>query len=289
MTDSVDPCYSAEGQHRAREVGMAKRMVHVALVPISILLAVSAVLYLLQFHQNLIEARVASLRVQGKIIARAIASPVTLEPDVISLDLDRLEAPPPDQGGGSCDKALLDVPIDAARISALLRRLVLPATLRARLYDCDGVLLVDGDKASGVDPARRDAAAEPSGRSGRIWIGLKNWVERRSLPLYRDLGAANGGGNQEVAQALAGQTRSMVRVGGRGEPIVSVAVPVQGVHQVRAALLLEAYGIDQIIAAELLVLLKACTIALTVGMALWVLLVRITAAARRGGLQPPDR
>src|SRR5215210_357409 len=47
-------------------------------------------LYLNQFRQTLIEARVQSLLTQGEIIAGAIAASATVEPDTINIDPDRL-------------------------------------------------------------------------------------------------------------------------------------------------------------------------------------------------------
>src|ERR687897_1147970 len=47
-------------------------------------------LYLNQFRQGLIEARVQSLLTQGEIIAGAIASSATIETDTITIDPDRL-------------------------------------------------------------------------------------------------------------------------------------------------------------------------------------------------------
>ena len=47
-------------------------------------------LYLNQFREGLIEARVQSLLTQGEIIAGAIASSATVETDTITIDPDQL-------------------------------------------------------------------------------------------------------------------------------------------------------------------------------------------------------
>jgi two-component system sensor histidine kinase ChvG len=72
------------------------------------------------------------------------------------------------------------------------------------------------------------------------------------LPLYEEIGPANGKGYPEVQQALAGGRASVVRINARGETIVSVAVPIQRFRAVRGALLLSTQGgdIDKIIASE---------------------------------------
>ena len=73
-----------------------------------------------------------------------------------------------------------------------------------------------------------------------------------NLPVYKDLGPANGKGYPEVAQAINGLKSSSVRVNERGEIIVLVSVPIQRFRAVRGALLLSTEGgeIDSAVAAE---------------------------------------
>jgi two-component system sensor histidine kinase ChvG len=75
---------------------------------------------------------------------------------------------------------------------------------------------------------------------------------RSDLPIYEDIGAANGRAYPEVRAALGGGPDSVVRINGQGETIVSVAVPIQRFRTVRGALLLSTQGgdIDAIIASE---------------------------------------
>ena len=60
----------------------------------------------------------------------------------------------------------------------------------------------------------------------RNWTKLRRWLQKGDLPLYRELGPDNGKGYPEVAQALAGQSSSRVRVNDQGEVIVHVALRV---------------------------------------------------------------
>src|SRR5690606_17855011 len=55
-----------------------------------LLVLVVGILYLNQWRAGLIDARVQSLRVQGEIIAAAIAASATVDSDVISVNPDRL-------------------------------------------------------------------------------------------------------------------------------------------------------------------------------------------------------
>src|SRR5262245_47563100 len=62
----------------------------VALNLAGLLVLVVGVLVLNQWRAGLIEARVQSLRVQGEIIAAAIAASATVDSDIIQVDPDRL-------------------------------------------------------------------------------------------------------------------------------------------------------------------------------------------------------
>ena len=86
----------------------------------------------------------------------------------------------------------------------------------------------------------------------RTWNAVKGRFTHTDLPLYEDIGAANGKAYPEVGQALNGSAQSVVRVNAKGETIVSVAVPIQLLRTVRGALLLSTQGgdIDAIIASE---------------------------------------
>ena len=120
----------------------------------------------------------------------------------------------------------------------MLRRLVSPTNTRARIYDRDGVLILDSHNLYGRgDVLRFDLPppnAEKPGIVERGFIALRRWFGRGDLPLYTELGPENGKGYPEVTQALNGQHASMVSVNDRGEVIVSVAVPV-GVPPMTAA------------------------------------------------------
>src|SRR5580692_3059067 len=111
------------------------------------LLALSiGIIYLSQFRAGLIDARVQSLLVQSQIIAGAIAASATVETDSsITINPDTLLNLQPGQSYGPSEDALygIDFPINPERVAPLLRRLISPTKTRARIYDRDGVLLVD--------------------------------------------------------------------------------------------------------------------------------------------------
>ena len=140
------------------------------------------------------------------------------------------------------------------------------------------MLLVDSRNLFGRgDVLRFDLpppTAEKPSLFERIFIAVRRWLGRGDLPLYRELGAGNGRGYPEVAQALNGQNSSMVRISDRGDVIVSVAVPVQRFRAVRGALMLSTQGadIDDMVEAERLAILKVFIVAAGVMIVLSILL-----------------
>jgi len=246
------------------------------------LLALSiGIIYLSQFRAGLIDARVQSLLVQSQIIAGAIAASATVETDSsITINPDTLLNLQPGQSYGPSEDALygIDFPINPERVAPILRRLISPTKTRARIYDRDGVLLVDSRNLFGRgDVLRFDLpppTAEKPGLFERAFLAVRRWLGRGDLPLYRELGAENGKGYPEVDQALSGQDSSMVRINDRGDVIVSVAVPVQRFRAVRGALMLSTQGadIDDMVEAERLAILKVFLIATAVMVLLSILL-----------------
>ncbi|GAC1328261.1 MAG: sensor histidine kinase [Beijerinckiaceae bacterium] len=216
-------------------------------------------LYLNQFRAGLIDARVQSLTTQSEIIAAAIAASATVDSDAITLDPERLLQLAPGQSYdvGEESRPSFEFSINPDRVGPLLRRLVSPTRTRARIYDRDGSLLLDSRSlASRSNILRYDLPAPDQEESrswfGRMWSTLKGSFGRSDLPIYEDIGAANGRAYPEVAAALAGGTDSIVRINAQGETMVSVAVPIQRFRTVRGGLLLSTQGgdIDAIIASE---------------------------------------
>ena len=216
-------------------------------------------LYLNQFREGLIDARVKSLQVQAEIIAAAIASSATVETDSISIDPEKLLrlSPGESYAPGEEIEPSLEFSINPERIGPVLRRLASPTRTRARIYDRDGYLLLDSSSlTSRANIMRYDLLPPTKREPSTLWTRLANALSRLTwpfgLPTYEDIGVGNGKKYPEVAQALRGSAQSVVRVDAKGETIVSIAVPVQRFRAVRGALLLSTQGndIDKIIASE---------------------------------------
>ena len=230
-----------------------------------LLTLVIGILSLSQFRAGLIDARKESLLVQGEIIAGAIAASATVETDTITIDPERLLDLQAGESYGPSEEALsgLEFPINPERVAPVLRRLVSPTNTRARIYDRDGVLILDSHNLYDVlrfdlpPPTLRPSILE------RAYVAIRKWLSRGTLPLYREMSPQNGKSYEEVGSALRGFKSSMVRINDRGEVIVSVAVPVQRFRAVRGALMLSTQGadIDNMVAAERLAIFKLFLIA----------------------------
>jgi two-component system sensor histidine kinase ChvG len=265
---------------------LTRRIVFLNLIGLAAL--VSSILYLSQFRAGLIDARAQSLLVQAEIIASAIAASATVETNTITVDPDKLLDLKPGESYGAPDEfSGLDFPINPERVAPVLRRLISPTKTRARIYDRDGVVILDSRSLYGRGDVLRFELPPPTGEKPgfveRTTIAIRTWLNRGDLPLYRELGPGNGNGYAEVAQALDGQKASMVRINERGEVIVSVAVPVQRSRAVHGALMLSTQGddIDKMVTAERLAIIKVFGVAAAVMLVLSLLLASTIAGPVR--------
>ncbi|MBS7542405.1 sensor histidine kinase [Ancylobacter oerskovii] len=241
---------------------------------------VAGILYLSEFRAGLIDARVQSLLVQGEIIAAAIAGSAQVETNAITIDPERLLELQAGESYGPGEEgfAPLEFPINPERVAPVLKRLVEPTGTRARIYDRDGILVLDSRSLYSRGDILRFELPEPTARPPNWmehgWNSVKMWFERGELPLYRELGPNNGKGYPQVVGALLGQKASAVQVNERGQIIVSVAVPIQRFRAVLGALLLSTQGgeIDEAVAAERLVIVRVFLVAMVVMVVLSLLL-----------------
>ncbi len=274
---------------------LTRRIIVVNLAALVVL--VSGILYVNQFRAGLTDARVASLLVQGEIIASALGTSSTMAPNPTLLDPDRLLELETGQGAVSTNDVFdaYEFGINPERAAPILRRLVSPTRTRARIYDRDGAMVIDSrhlfarGQILGLDlppPLPADKSLVE-----RAWQTINLWLQRSDLPLYKELGSANGKGYNEVSTALDGSARSLVRVTERGELIVSVAVPIQRYGTVYGALLLstEAGDIDAIVHAERLAIVRVFVVAASVTVLLSILLAGTIAAPLRRLADAADR
>lgn len=253
-------------------------------------MTVVGILYINQFRDGLVQARIDSLRTQGEIIAGAIAASATVETDAITIDPEKLlelqagESLPPDSG--QLDS--LHFPINPERVAPVLRRLLSPTDTRGRIFDRDASLLLDSRALYSRGQILRynlpsvTAEEEPGlvRRAEKFLVGL---FARSDLPVYREPPGGSGTAFPEVMSALQGNPATLVRVTEQGEQIVSVAVPIQRYRAVLGALLLSTQGgdIDKIVSAERRAILRVFGVAAIVTAILSMLLASTIATPLR--------
>lgn len=223
----------------------------------ALLVLVSGILYLNQFREGLIDARVESLLTQGEIISGAIAASASVETDSITIDPQKLLEL---QAGESLSPTVSDdnvFPFDPKQIAPVLRRVISPTRTRARIYDQDAELLLDSRFLYTSGQVLRFDLDEPDDEEDlHIWERISKFfnglLQPGNLSIYREAPEADGSIYPEVMSALTGGRGAVVRVTEDSELIVSVAVPVQRFRAVLGALLLstQAGDIDKIVQAE---------------------------------------
>ena len=265
---------------------LARRIIVLNLAGLAVL--VVGILFLNQWRTGLIEARVQSLRVQGEIIAAAIAASATVDSDVIQVDPDRLldvQGSTPVSPLSFFDPSL-EFPINPERVAPLLRNLVTPTRTRARIYDQQGLLILDSTNLYARGEVLRQVTKPVEAQSFFLvdwWNAVMDWLPGDDYPQYQEFGADEGTKYPEVAAALTGQATAIVRVDNKHQLVVSVAVPVQRLRATVGVLLLSTQpgDIDQIASAERWGILRIALVAAAVTIILSLLLAGTIAGPLR--------
>ncbi len=277
---------------------LARRIVLANLLGLMVL--VGGMIWLSQQHAWLITAKYESLKVQGEIIASAIASSALVEREGrLSFDperlpeLDGVRVPFRDDGF-----AAMELSLRHERVIPVLRRLIHPThNTRARIYDRNGKLIVDSSDLRDLpfplplEPGELRSSeqdqAEPAERVKvkNFWTRLSGFFDRSDLPIYREIGRnANGTSYPEVRQALRGAALPpMLLLTDDQEKIVSLAVPIQRRNAILGALLLSTRPgeIDEIIANERSAMAMLVLMALAASVLASLLLARTIAGPMR--------
>jgi two-component system sensor histidine kinase ChvG len=268
--------WDAVGQRASSS--LTRRIVVLNLVGLIALLV--GFLYLNQFRQGLIQARIQSLAIQGEIIAGAIAASASVDTDTIQIDPDKLLQ---QQAGEAAEEESqpLAFSLNPEKVAPLLSRLVTPTGNRARVYDQEGGLLFDTRTLfKRGDAGRGDPIAAKPHKVGMLESAFQA-VQTKLSALFgsrsaqpEETGPVNGHSLREVQAALNGNRGSLVRRNALGETTVSVAVPIHRAGSVRGALLISTQGdaIDRVIASERFGLLQVFLVASAVMVVLSALL-----------------
>lgn len=156
----------------------------------------------------------------------------------------------------------------------------MPTQTRARLFRDDGLLIVDSRKRILPEPVRSFSLEAPrlsqrlADTIEQFYSDLSNRLTNWRRPLYREAESAQGSEFVEVMLSLQGHPANTVRENSMGEPILSVAVPVQRFRMVLGSLMLttEAGDIDEIVRAERRSILEVFLVALAIGVVMSVVM-----------------
>ena len=195
-------------------------------------------------RRGLVDARVASLGVEGELIANVIDQAATVgEP----------------------------APMLEPRVAhGVLQSLNIPLTQRARLYDPQGRLLADTDQTAGRVVRSKLRPARPRGEPAFDFTFGGFPAERRTALARLALA-------REVASALSGATVGTVRINEDGGWVVSVSVPIRRVRAVLGVLTLQSADVETIVNQQREELIPIIVLAIGVALLSSLLLTQLIA------------
>ncbi len=252
--------------HRLAPTRLTSRIIIINFAGLIIL--VGGILYFNQSRQSLIDARVQSLMTQARIMSAAVAAAATVDTGQIIVDPEKLLELQLNKSQDNEEPRSYDFLINPERSGPVLRRLAASTDTRARIFDRDGMLVVDSRYFYGRGEILRFDLPPPNLQPHNNWVrSAMEWVYElffaHHYPLQKDYGFDNGKDFPEVTAALNGASVSVVRVNDKNEIIVSVAVPIQRFRAVLGALVLSTKGgeIDKVLRNERRIVLLTFAVA----------------------------
>ena len=204
------------------QFSLSRRMLAVNVLAVALL--GGGMLYLDRYETGLIDTELQALATQGGIFAGALSEGATLE------DLGDQPVLVPSLGLG------------------LMRRLVEPTRIRARLFLPNGEMIADSRTMQGRGGAIQIQELPPPDEAGpsllrRVVDGVSDLLRRHDHhPLYVEHPKAVASDYAEVGNALEGHITREVRSDQQGGLVLSVAVPVKRYKQVLGAVMLQTGG-----------------------------------------------
>ncbi|GGF22444.1 histidine kinase [Aliidongia dinghuensis] len=201
------------------QFSLSRRMLAVNVLAVALL--GGGMLYLDRYETGLIDTELQALATQGGIFAGALSEGATLE------DLGDQPVLVPSLGQG------------------LMRRLVEPTRIRARLFLPNGVMIADSRTMQGRGGSIQIQELPPPDEAGpgllRRFVDSVSGLLRRHdhHPPYVEYPQAVAANYEEVTDALEGHITREVRSDQHGGLILSVAVPVRRYKQVLGAVMLQ--------------------------------------------------
>ncbi len=240
---------------RWRMSRLTTRIMAIMLFPLSIFLV--GLLSIDQYRTTLIQSEFVALERQGFTLARSLAL-----------------------AEASRDTMVVRRRLSAETMTHLLPLVGLGSSLRARVFQPNGVLLADtarGGPQRGVD-IRRHADKSWHRKTHNFVNSIINrassWFSPYGeLPPYTERNRQRAHHYAEVMSALSGEARRALRLDRDGHLVLSVAVPVQDLRLVRGALMVSIGGgkIEQELSSVNIVFLElfAAVLVVTLGLSFY--------------------
>jgi two-component system sensor histidine kinase ChvG len=233
-----------------------------ALNLLSLLILFGGALVLNEWRQGLIQARQESLTVQAELLGNVLGE----------LGISR-GVPTPE--------------LDVGQAANWLRDNFVPNGQRVRLYDINGLPVIDSYEVTENIPGQVLPPAHPAGAPLPADQAEKTDQDAEHKRQVEAEVAA------EVERALAGEPQTTVRRNESGDRVVSVSIPIRHVRQVLGVLTLEAGNVDEILDDQRRALVPFALVALAVNLLASLLLhlfvarpiMRLSAAADQVKLQ----
>ncbi len=242
-----------------------------------------AMLYLSLHHGWLLDAKVDVVKTVSRITAEAIAYRAVNERAIF--DPNRIPEKAMARAQRDDAFAALELPIDPHQAAVILRKLVGPANLKARIYSAKGTLILNGDTLfSNSKPDAPVDANDPAPRLKNFWTRLHYWVINKELKVYRELGTANGFLYPEVKNAaIKGIETPILLLNRHGQQIVSMAEPIKRGNKILGVLLISTNpgDIDDVLWDERWLILQIAAMALLVAIGSSLVLERTVAGPMR--------
>jgi len=204
---------------------LTARIMAIMLFPLAIFLV--GLLSLDQYRTTLIQSEFVALERQGFTLARSLAL-----------------------AEAARDRHVARRQLSPETMTHLLPLVGLGSSLRARVFQPNGLLLADTARRRGFHPNVEIRRREEKNWQLRTRNYLNNMVAAASgmfspndeLPKYFERRRQSARHYAEVIAALSGEPRRALRVDRRGDLVLSVAVPVQDLRLVRGALMVSIGG-----------------------------------------------
>ena len=211
---------------------------------IALVFLIAGVLYVRSNSAGLVDERIKGIQEQASIVAGTLAEYTTV-PENRTIKIDDAEP--------------------------LMRQLISPTRLRARLYGTDGKLEIDTRELLARNIIQTaelpplDFSGQTKDKLERFYDGVMGVRPFARLEPYFEAGQ-NGRVYSEVNTALRGETASAERVDEQNRLVLSVAMPVERFRAVYGVLMLSTEGgdIDGIIRQERATLIEVFLVALAV-------------------------